>query len=314
MLRWDDGQELVICNEQCHATVNARFLLAQRFWGGTLEVFDMATGKSVLGALSQAVWVDQPKVEYAEARAELVTAYQAGDFASMVEASEKTLRARLDYPGGLFNLALSHVLNENPEAAMVVLWRLLELGADIVFHSLTKYMSGHSDVLGGAIICKAEDHFSSKLEAVQHYVGNVLDPFSCWLTMRGLRTLSLRMTRHCDNAETIASFLAGHHGVEKVFYPGLPGDIGHQIATSQMDRYGAMISFLVDGGAQRAMEVVGRTVLIKRATSLGSTESLLEHRASSEGPDSTTPQNLIRLSVGIEDAGDLVEDLKRALN
>jgi len=131
VLRWNDGQELVICNEQCHATVNARFLLAQRFWGGTLEVFDMATGKSVLGVLSQAVWVDQPRVEYAEARAELVTAYQAGDFARMVEASEKTLRARLDYPGGLFNLALSHVLNENPEAAMKALWRLLELGVDL---------------------------------------------------------------------------------------------------------------------------------------------------------------------------------------
>jgi len=130
VLRWSDGQELVICDEQCHASVNARFLLAQRFWGGTLEVFDMATGKSVLGELSQAVWVDQPRVEYAQARAEMVTAYQAGDFASMVKAAEETLRARLNYPGGLFNLALAHVLNEDSEAAMVVLWRLLELGVD----------------------------------------------------------------------------------------------------------------------------------------------------------------------------------------
>ncbi len=130
VLRWDGERELVICDEQCRATIGGRWVLAQRFWGGTLELIDMATGESVLGELAQAVWVDRPRVDYAEARGELVSAYQSGDFAVMVEASEKALRARLEYPGGLFNLALSHALNDEPGRALETLNRLLGLGVD----------------------------------------------------------------------------------------------------------------------------------------------------------------------------------------
>lgn len=130
VIRWDDGRELMICNEQCHATISGGYVLAQRFWGGTLEVFDLRSGKSMLGPLQHAVWVDAPKVDYAEARGALVAAYQSGDFAGMVEASEKSLRARLEYPGGLFNLALSHALNDAPKRSLAVLERLLILGVD----------------------------------------------------------------------------------------------------------------------------------------------------------------------------------------
>ncbi len=130
VLRWGDGRELVICDEQCHATIGGRWVLAQRFWGGTLELFDMVTGESALGVLGQAVWVDRPRVDYREAREELVSAYRSGDYAVMVEASEKALRARLEYPGGLFNLALAHAVNDEPQRALDTLNRLLELGAD----------------------------------------------------------------------------------------------------------------------------------------------------------------------------------------
>lgn len=193
-----------------------------------------------------------------------------------------------------------------------LLQRPFDLGADIVFHSVTKYLSGHSDVLGGAVICKESNRQSDLLDTAAKNSGNVLDPFSCWLTMRGLRTLPLRMQRHCDNAEAIAEFLLHRKKVEIVHYPGLKDDPGFTVASQQMDRFGAMISFRIVGGADEAIAFVGKTKLHKRATSLGATESLIEHRASSEGPDSKTPQNLIRISVGIEDAGDLIKDLDQA--
>ncbi|NND73101.1 MAG: PLP-dependent transferase [Rhodothermales bacterium] len=195
--------------------------------------------------------------------------------------------------------------------------RPLELGADVVFHSITKYLSGHADVLGGAVICRAGSELGQRLEQIQQLGGSVLDPFSCWLTMRSLRTLPVRLKRHCDNADAIAGVLVKHPRVSVVHFPGLPDHSGNSFIGSQMSRGGAMISFQVgelESDPAPAMKVAAATRLIRRATSLGSTESLIEHRASMEGSVTMTPQNLLRLSVGLEDPEDLIADLLQALS
>ncbi len=189
----------------------------------------------------------------------------------------------------------------------------LALGADIVVHSTTKYLNGHSDVLGGVAVFRHADEQAERVRAIQVRAGSGAQPFDCWLTLRGIRTLAARMRIHCDNARRIAAFLESHPRVQRVYYPGLPSHPGHTIARRQMEDFGGMLSFQVKGGEKAAMEVVARTRIFTRATSLGGTESLIEHRASIEGPDTRTPRNLIRLSVGLEHWEDLVEDLTQAL-
>lgn len=191
--------------------------------------------------------------------------------------------------------------------------RPLELGADLVLHSLTKYLSGHSDVMGGALIAQEADAFFERIRTIQQTAGAVLDPFSAWLTLRGLRTLAVRLRQQCANARVIATFLAQHPGVIRVHYPGLPDHPGHEVARRQMRDFGAMISFEVAGDATRALKVAARTRVFMRATSLGGTESLIEHRASIEPPDTSTPPNLLRLSIGLEHIDDLLADLSQAL-
>lgn len=195
-----------------------------------------------------------------------------------------------------------------------LLQRPLSLGADIVLHSLTKYMSGHSDVLGGALLFATESNLAKRVGSLQDAAGSVLDPFSCWLTLRGMRTLALRMERHCSNALRIAEFLVEHERVASVNYPWLSmdGEV-NLVARKQMTLGGGMVSFEVGRKASEALEVVSRVRLIKRATSLGATESLIEHRRSMEDEDSTTPETLIRLSVGLENVDDLIDDLRQAL-
>ena len=202
--------------------------------------------------------------------------------------------------------------------ATPILQRPISLGADAVVHSTTKYLSGHSDVMGGAVVAAREDDFFDRVRQVQGAYGAVPSGFDCWLTLRGIRTLHLRMRAHCKNARAVASFLSEHPRVESVYYPGLAGPglaapMERAVAAAQMSDFGGMLSFQVAGGRKRAMDVAARLRLFTRATSLGGTESLIEHRASVEGPDTRTPDNLLRVSVGIEHIDDLLADLEQAL-
>ncbi len=197
--------------------------------------------------------------------------------------------------------------------ATPALQRPFEHGADLVLHSTTKYLGGHSDVQGGALITRVVDEDWAAIERARRLLGAVASPFNSWLVLRGLRSLACRVERHSANALALAQALATHPHVAAVHYPGLPSHPGHATASRQMRAFGGMLSVQVRGGRARALEVAGRVGLFLNATSLGGTESLLEHRASSEGPTSTTPEDLLRLSVGLEHADDLIADLMQAL-
>jgi cystathionine gamma-synthase len=198
--------------------------------------------------------------------------------------------------------------------ATPVLQRPLALGADLVVHSTTKYFGGHSDVLGGAIVGRRDDAYFERIRKIQQLGGAVPSPFDAWLLLRGAQTLPCRIRNHAENAAKLAEFLSGHPCVERVHYPGLPAHPGHAIARRQMSLFGGMLSFEVKGGRQQALAVTGKLKVITRGTSLGGVESLIEHRASVEGPESKTPDNLLRLSVGLEAVEDLIADFEDALN
>ncbi len=190
----------------------------------------------------------------------------------------------------------------------------IQFGADAVLHSTTKYCGGHSDVQGGAIILKKRNDQFERLSSARKLLGTVASPFNSWLVLRGLRTISCRMERHSMNALKVAEVLFESKSVETVYYPGLPSHPLYQIARSQMSGgFGGMLSFQVRGDRNAAVGVARRLKLFINATSLGGTESLVEHRASTEGKDSTTPANLLRLSVGLEHSEDLIADLMQAL-
>jgi cystathionine gamma-synthase len=197
--------------------------------------------------------------------------------------------------------------------ATPVLQRPLELGADLVVHALTKYLSGHSDALGGAVIFGRKSDLTDRIKEFQRVGGAVLSPFDCWIILRGLQTLVPRVRLHCENARRVAEFLSTHPAVAVVHYPGLPHDPGHAIASRQMSDFGGMLSFEVRGGREEAFAMAARLKLIVRATSLGGTHSLIEHRASVEGVFSRSPESLMRLSVGLEGAEDIIGDLDQAL-
>jgi cystathionine gamma-synthase len=196
--------------------------------------------------------------------------------------------------------------------ATPILQRPLSLGADIALHSTTKYCGGHSDVQGGCLVVKSRE-LLDKLLHVREILGAVASPFNSWLILRGLRSLPCRMERHSANAAAVAVALAASPAVEAVLYPGLPSHPGHDIAQRQMKSFGGMLSFLVHGGRTEALRVASRVRLFVNATSLGGPESLIQHRASNEGKLSRAPQNLLRVSVGLEHSDDLVEDLFQAL-
>ncbi|MFD7391394.1 cystathionine gamma-synthase [Streptomyces sp. NPDC059852] len=194
----------------------------------------------------------------------------------------------------------------------------LSLGADVVVHSLTKYMGGHSDVVGGALIA-ADAELGEELAFHQNAMGAVAGPFDSWLVLRGTKTLSVRMDRHSENATKIADMLSRHPRVSSVLYPGLPEHPGHEVAAKQMRAFGGMISFRVEGGEEAAVEVCNRAQVFTLGESLGGVESLIEHpgrmtHASVVGSALEVPGDLVRLSVGIENVDDLVEDLKQALD
>ncbi len=193
----------------------------------------------------------------------------------------------------------------------------LSLGADVVVHSTTKYLGGHSDVVGGALV-SADAELGERLAYHQNAMGSVPGPFDCWLVLRGIRTLAIRMDRHCSNAERIVDALVAHPRVTAVHYPGLPDHPGHDVAVKQMRAFGGMVSFRVDGGEDAAIEVCDRAELFTLGESLGGVESLIEHpgrmtHASAAGSPLEVPADLVRLSVGIESVDDLLADLAHAL-
>lgn len=259
-------------------------------WGLEADVVDMADLDAVERALRPAtkiVWVETPSNP-------LVRVVDIGRLAELAHS----VGARC--------------VVDNTWATPVLQLPLRE-GADLVVHSTTKYLGGHSDLLGGAVVSRADDEFVARLQLLQKIGGAVPSPFDCWLLLRGIRTLPWRMRAHCDNAARVANFLATHEKVEAVHYPGLPSHPGHAIASRQMNDFGGMLSVQIRGGQEAALELTRHLTLFTRATSLGGTESLIEHRASVEGPATLAPDNLLRVSVGLEHPDDLIEDLARAL-
>ena len=202
------------------------------------------------------------------------------------------------------------------------LQRPFDLGADLILHSTTKYFGGHCDVLGGIVVTNVENDFFQRIRSIQYEGGAVPSPFDCWLILRGMRTLPWRMRAHSKNAMKVADFLSRHPKVARVHYPGLKSHPGHEIAAKQMSihstgaqdkLFGGMLSLEVKDGRDAAISVAAKTKIFTRATSLGGVESLIEHRASIEGAGTTSPEGLLRLSIGLENADDLIEDLDRAL-
>ena len=193
--------------------------------------------------------------------------------------------------------------------------RALDYGADLVFHSATKYLNGHSDVVAGILVTAKLDQRWEEIKLVRSLAGAVLGPFEAWLLLRGMRTLFLRFEKASRSALKIARHFENHPRLEAVLYPGLESHPGHAIAKRQMTNgFGGMLSLLVNGGAEEAKQLAGNTGLFVPATSLGGVESLIEHRASVEGPHSEVPLNLLRLSIGIENCEDLIDDLEQSLN
>jgi len=198
--------------------------------------------------------------------------------------------------------------------ATPVLTRPIEFGADIVMHSATKYLNGHSDIIAGALVGARDDDHWKKLRAIRAQLGTILGQTEAWLLMRGMRTLYPRVAWACRSAQSLAEKFAAHPMIEEVLYPGLPSFAGHAVARKQMTNgFGGMLSVRIKGGERAAIATAARVELWKRATSLGGVESLIEHRASIEGPGTPCPPDLLRLSVGVEEANDLYDDLDQAL-
>jgi len=281
----------VVCSEDCyHGTAKQLREILPR-WGGQaqfVDTTDLDAVRRALGTGATLLWVETP--------------------------SNPLLRvSHLEALAGLAHTAGALLCCDNTFASPV-LQQPLVLGADLVMHSSTKYLGGHSDVLGGIVVVREPGEVLARLRDFQGTGGGVPSPFDCWRLLRSLPTLPLRVRQQCASALAVAEFLAGERRVERVHYPGLERHPGHALAARQMrGGFGAVVSFEVAGGAEAAMAVAARTTLFTRATSLGGVESLVEHRASIEGPQSRTPPGLLRLAVGIENVDDLVADLDQAL-
>jgi len=269
-----------------------RKLLDQVFarWGLTFSSVDMRDAENVASALkpnTRLVWVESPSNP-------------------LLAVADIARIATLAHDAG------ARCAVDNTWATPVG-QRPLALGADIVMHSTTKYLGGHGDVTGGALIGREDDEFFERIRTVQTAGGAIAAPFDCWLVVRGIKTLPYRVRAHTANATAVAEFLAGHKNVDAVHYPGLASHPGHAIAARQMSMFGGMVSVQVRGGRDASLRVKSRVKVFTRATSLGGPESLMEHRASVEAPGSGTPDNLLRLSIGLEHPDDLIADLDQAL-
>lgn len=269
-----------------------RKLVSQLFarWGLASTSVDMRDAEQVAGALrkeTRLVWVETPSNPL----------LAVTDIARVVAlAHDASARCAVDNTW-----------------ATPVGQRPLALGADIVMHSSTKYLGGHGDVMGGALVARADDELFQAIRAIQATGGAIASPFDSWLVVRGIKTLPHRVRVHSANALAVATFLESHSAVEAVHYPGLASHPGHAVAARQMSAFGGMVSVQVRGGRDTALAITARVRLFTRATSLGGPESLIEHRASVEAPGSGTPDNLLRLSIGLEHPDDLIADLDQAL-
>lgn len=280
----------VVCTDGFYGTKNLlRTIFAD--WGLTHTLIDtgnLAAVKTALRAETKLVWIETPTNP-------------------MMVVSDIRRVCEMARAAG----AMSVVDNT---VASPVLQRPLELGADMVMHSTTKYLGGHSDILGGAIITREMSPLFERIHKLQSAGGAVPSPFECWLLMRGIKTLPLRVRTQSANALHIAEFLAQHTKIERVLYAGLPSHPGHGVAAAQMEGgFGGLLSLLVKGSDKEALAMTAHLRLITRATSLGGVESTIDHRYSVEPPGTTTPRNLLRLSVGIEHHEDLIADLEQAL-
>lgn len=284
------GDHIVLPDDLYHGTrylatdIMARWGLAASF----VEMSDLAQVEAALRPNTRLIWIEtpsNPRLKITDIRAVAALAARRG----VLTIADNTW-------------------------ATPILQRPLDLGVDAVMHSTTKYIGGHSDVLGGAVVVReGREALEQSLRDLQKLVGGVPSPFDCWLLSRSLPTLPYRVRAQSQNAAAIAAYLAQHPQVEVVHYPGLTTHPGHDIAHGQMTMYGAMLSIQVRGGAVDAMHIASRTRLFTQATSLGGVESLIEHRASVEGPSTPTPPNLLRLSIGLEHVDDLISDLAAAL-
>ncbi len=284
-------------------------LIPHDAYGGTFRLFDkVLTG---WGVSYHPVPVSDPaavRAALAEHHAKLVWVETPTN--PLLSVADIALLAEIAHSGGAL-LAVDNTF------ASPYLQQPLALGADVVVHSTTKYLGGHSDVVGGAVVV-ADAELGARLAFNQNTTGAVAGPFDSWLTLRGIKTLAVRMDRHCDNGAQVAAMLASHPRVAQVYYPGLPSHPNHEVAAKQMRGFGGMVSFRHAGGEQAAVEMCGRTRLFTLGESLGGVESLIEHpgrmtHASAAGSPLEVPSDLVRLSVGIENGDDLVEDLRRAL-
>ena len=284
------GERLVASREAYYGSVR-QFVEVARQRGAVLELIDFSDAAAVKTALAQPtrlVWVETPSNP-------------------LLNITDLEAAAALGHAAGAL------VVCDNTFATPVC-QRPFRCGADLVIHSGTKYLGGHSDVLSGAVVVREDAALLERLQAWQRMAGTGLAPFDCWLLRRSIATLGLRVRAQCQGALEVARFLSAHPAVERVYYPGLESHPLHAVARAQMPGgYGAVLSVCIRGDAARALQIAARTRLFTRATSLGGVESLIEHRASVEGPRSRTPQNLLRLSIGIEESQDLVEDLRQAL-
>ena len=261
-------------------------------WGLKVEFVDAdrtdAIAKAVRPGATKLVWLETPANP----------TWALSDIAAVAEIAHKA--------GAL--------LGVDSTVATPVLTRPIEHGADIVMHSATKYLNGHSDIIAGALVGARDDAHWAKLRAIRAQLGTILGQTEAWLLMRGMRTLYPRVAWSCRSAQSLAEKFAAHPMVEQVLYPGLPSFAGHAIAKKQMTGgFGGMLSVRIKGGERAAIATAARVELWKRATSLGGVESLIEHRASIEGPGTPCPPDLLRLSVGVEESNDLFEDLDQAL-
>ena len=283
------GDHVVAPSDIYHGTANVlKHLFAK--WRVDATFIDMTSADAVAAALrpeTKLVWIETPSnplLRCVDIEATAALAHRAG------------ARAVCD------NTFASPAL-QSP----------LALGCDLAVHATTKYLGGRSDVMGGAVVARADDAAFADIRTAQLYGGAVPSPFDCWLVMRSLPTLPARMQAHCANARRVAAFLQSHAQVAAAHYPGLETSPFHALARRQMRDFGGMLSFEVKGGKDAAMAVAAAVEIFTRATSLGGVESLIEHRASIEGPDSRTPQGLLRVSIGLEHPDDLIDDLAQAL-
>jgi len=280
----------VICTDGFYGTKNMLDKV-YRDWGLTFTILDTSNAANVQAAMrreTRLVWIETPTNPM----------MRVTDIRRVCEIARQ-------------QEATSIVDNT---VASPVLQRPLELGADMVMHSTTKYLGGHSDILGGAIIARAKTPFFDRIRQLQTIAGAVPSPFECWLLLRGIRTLPLRVRAQTSHAQAIAEYLSKHVNVDSVLYAGLPSHPGHDVASQQMrGGFGGLLSLLVKGADKEALAMTSHLKLITRATSLGAVETTVDHRYSVEPPGTTTPKNLLRLSVGIEHIDDLIEDLDQAL-